>query len=492
MGALSDLLASPKVQGVLAPVVNRVLGRQPQAPPQAPQPQQQAAPQGPDPMDLLSDPKAYAQALSQAGAPAPYVLSRVSELVKQQKELADLGSVKLGNKQKSYEQAGNLLEGYMQAPTPENWKRTHDALKDAEPEIHSMVQEFDPATGAAPTEQQLAPLLGMTLAHAKMVANAKTVADTKEAIANTAKTEAQTPGEKAASEEKQFKLDLLKKAASGQAADLASSVRGMSIFADHPQEAQDAIDAGNSAYKAAMASGDPLKAATEAHSAISAIADRLRANSPGVVAGEVRKQTALEPGNVKQAKDVAAATAATQEAISAAESNHRNALEQGDTATAKYYESLTGAEKAKATAQTIQHVVQLARSGSPLASQQLKAMVPEFTNAAQDIKRMGGTQAASMSSELDKAIGEIKSLGGGSTLSEDTVNAIAPFVETIANGAVSQHNANVQALKKAYPQKQFSTESLPHQSATGKDGHKIVSHDGGDTWFDAVTGKAVK
>jgi hypothetical protein len=121
------------------------------------------------------------------------------------------------------------------------------------------------------------------------------------------------------------------------------------------------------------------------------------------------------------------------------------------------------------------------KKGNAVAAQQLKAMVPELTNAAQDIKRMGGSQAADMSTELDKAIGEIKSSTGGVPLTDATLNAIEPFAQVIANGAAAQHNANVKALSQAYPQKKFNEEPLPHQSAV-LHGRKIVSNDSGETW----------
>jgi hypothetical protein len=150
-----------------------------------------------------------------------------------------------------------------------------------------------------------------------------------------------------------------------------------------------------------------------------------------------------------------------------AEAGYQNALQQGDKASGDYFSSLKDAKQAVATANTIQQVIDLSKqTGNPVAMQQLKAMVPEFTNAAQQIKRTSGGQNAGLSSSLDNAINELTS-AGGKPLSDATIAAITPYVKTIANGAVQQHNANVEALSKTYPQKQFAPEPVPYGHVGG-------------------------
>lgn len=159
----------------------------------------------------------------------------------------------------------------------------------------------------------------------------------------------------------------------------------------------------------------------------------------------------------------AAATARATAPIQESLENYRNAMQQGDTASAKYYDSLTTARKAQATAQTIQRVIDLSRSNNPAASAALKALVPEFTNAVQDIKRGGGAQSAQLGSTWDRIASEANSaLPYGKGLSDATLAQLEPYIKTVANGAVEQHNANVRALASAYPQKKFNTEPLPY------------------------------
>jgi hypothetical protein len=92
-----------------------------------------------------------------------------------------------------------------------------------------------------------------------------------------------------------YKLNLMKGAGQGDPAARAAQVKGMSIFAGHPQEAQDAADAGEAAYQAALKSSDPTTAADKAQAAVKDVADRLRAFSPGVTAGKVNEARVMIP-----------------------------------------------------------------------------------------------------------------------------------------------------------------------------------------------------
>ncbi len=92
-----------------------------------------------------------------------------------------------------------------------------------------------------------------------------------------------------------YKLNLMKGAGQGDPAARAAQVKGMSIFAGHPQEAQDAADAGEAAYQAALKSSDPTTAADKAQAAVKDVADRLRAFSPGVTAGKVNEAKVMIP-----------------------------------------------------------------------------------------------------------------------------------------------------------------------------------------------------
>ncbi len=162
----------------------------------------------------------------------------------------------------------------------------------------------------------------------------------------------------------------------------------------------------------------------------------------------------------------------TREAMQQTQAAYTNSLQQGDTARAKYYESLSDAQQSIATSQTIQKVLDLSKSGNAVAGAQLKAMVPEFTNAVQNIRRMAASQGdKGLASTADHLSSEAASLLEGKPLSDATQAMIAPYVKTIANGAVGQHNANVVSLQKAYPGTKFQQEPAPYPAL--KTGHMV-------------------
>jgi len=165
-----------------------------------------------------------------------------------------------------------------------------------------------------------------------------------------------------------------------------------------------------------------------------------------------------------EAQAVAAATSPIEMQRAQTDAAFQHSLQQGDTVHAKYYESLSDMQQSLSTAATIKKVIDLSQSGNPVAGAQLKAMVPEFTNAVQNIKRMAASQGdKGLASTADSMSSEITSLFKGQPLSSNVMQSIRPYVDTIAAGAVGQHNANVTALQKAYgPQAaDLRTEPMP-------------------------------
>ena len=155
----------------------------------------------------------------------------------------------------------------------------------------------------------------------------------------------------------------------------------------------------------------------------------------------------------QEAATVAKATAPIEEqkAELLAKANHARSV--GDTVNAKYYDSLADQQQSVSTANTIQKVLDLSKQGNAIAGSQLKAMVPEFTNAIQDIKRMAASQGdKGLGSAQEHLSSELASIAEGKPLSDKVQAEIAPYVQTIANGATARHNAQVQALKQAYPE----------------------------------------
>lgn len=144
------------------------------------------------------------------------------------------------------------------------------------------------------------------------------------------------------------------------------------------------------------------------------------------------------------------------------QASYENALRQGDEANKEYYGSAVDFNTTKAASQSIQKVVELAQSGNPLAANQLKALVPEFTNAMMDIKRLGGMQNdKNFTSAFDTAMDTASSIFKGQPFTASTLQQIMPYVRTIANNAADKHNATVQTVNQTY-KKNYQQEQRPY------------------------------
>lgn len=200
------------------------------------------------------------------------------------------------------------------------------------------------------------------------------------------------------------------------------------------------------------------------------------------------KDPGMQAARAQQALLTAKATLPVEQA----RAQYQNALQQGDKATADYASTIGDARQTVSTAQTIHRVIDLAQQDNPTAGQSLKALVPEFTNAIQDIKRLGGAQATQITSTLEHAKGEIESGAGYSPTTAKALADIRPYIDTIANGAVNRANAQIDATNTAYG-KTFAHEPTPVQyRQNAKTKQVIVSRDGGQTWADSTTGKPVR
>lgn len=448
-----------------------------QAAPQqaAPQPANAPPPAVAAPVNYLSDPRALAMKAAQMGASGGFVQGLYQNGISNLTALSKLTSDQAANELQKLNLVKGATTGYLSKaePTEADYRTYHDYVSQEEPNLAKTMPA--PGAGVIPSQQDLAHVTGLTGATEQLLANQHVTAQTNEAQANAAKTGIE--GDMA-----RYKLNLLKNAANVNPQTIAQGVQGMSIFQGHPAEMQDAIDAGTAAYNAAVQDPDSaFKAAEKSQEAIKGIADRLRENSSGVVAGKA-----------SAAKATAAATAPVQESLQAANALREDALRRGDKATETYATTISDARQTVATAQTIHKIIDLASSGDPTAGAALKAAVPEFTNAIQDIKRMGGAQSAQITSALENAKGEIESGFGLSPVTQKALAGIRPYIDTVANGAVTRANSNIDATNTAYNTK-FKPEPIPVQHMQNPNtGQIIVTRDGGKTWSDSTTGKPVQ
>jgi len=272
----------------------------------------------------------------------------------------------------------------------------------------------------------------LTGQEAKAAELGKTKAETQAQLATAGKSKAETEREQLQTQVEQHQLDLyntLKGSPQALQARIAQSVDPQK----YPQEYQAAVS------EAQMA--PDLKG-------INAVVDK---HGQNIREREKTVATETDPNVL-----------AARRKQSEAQALYQNALSQGDTARAKYYESLSDMQQSLGTAETIQRVLDLSKQGNAVAGSQLKAMVPEFTNAVQNIKRMAASQGdKGLASRADQLSSEASSLLEGKPLSDSVMAQIGPYINEIKAGAAVQHNNTVKALNKAYPQSNFHPESVP-------------------------------
>jgi len=372
------------------------------------------------------------------------IFNAINQIISSRKAAADLSKEQLSQEEGQRELAASTVQNLLALPPEQRASVFAQQMPRLQREAPDVNWKIDPTDDNA-----LHQVLGQTVLHKALLDQAKTQSETANANANAAKTKAETPGVQAQSEITQQKAAAMKQAVS----DFQTNPTGVHPI-DRVLPAQLDPDA-NSAYKenynVAMRYGGPDAALNVVKEATAHAAEIGMKTSPTVQSAD----TAQVLANKK-------ATAPIEQALAASSERLRDSLQQGDVAHKEYFDSLSAYQKALSTAKTIGNVVDLSENGGTLAGKQLQAMVPEFTNAAQDIKRMGAAQNnAGMSSAGEGLLAEAKSLATGVPLTAGTIKQIKPYLATIANGAAGQHNATVEALQKTYPQQAGTLQKEP-------------------------------
>lgn len=379
-----------------------------------------------------ADPAKLDQTIRQNGiSPSGYYNFRNGQLEYQTK-LTGLGSAQLATEAAANKQVGAIYETLAGLKGPDRAA--------AIPEAVQRMQAIDPTHPVDPNrlmdDQYLQTKLGFTNYQDEILGQNLKKAQTAEAAGKGV--EAQANAAKTATEQQQIQrqialYDTLKQHPEGLSAYVSGSI--------DPQKYPDE-------YKRAM-----NEAAMQPD--LKGINEVVSKHAQNIV--EQERMEAVQRANVPNEIKVQTARMAQEHALS-----------QGDTARAKYYESLTEMNQSLSAADTIQKVLDLSKSGNPIAGEQLKAMVPEFTNAVQDIKRMAASQGDNrLASTADKLKSEAASLFEGKPLSDSVQSAISPYVQTIRSGAVVKHNGNVASISKAYPSSsKFQPEPVPQNASS--------------------------
>lgn len=322
----------------------------------------------------------------------------------------------------------DILQGYKDVPDaqkPQLWAQVYA------PQLNALHRgQFDPTNPLVGSS--LDAVIGAVAHHKALLEEQKTAAETAGLGATQKKTEAETQATQLKTQLEQAELDLHKA--------LVSSPQSLDNFversipkAQYPQLHQAAVNEAGMTGNIKDLRGVVEKYSQDAREQEKTIAVE---TNPQILAAK-RKQAELQ-------------------------ASYENALRQGDEANKEYYGSAVDFNTTKAASQSIQKVVELAQSGNPLAANQLKALVPEFTNAMMDIKRLGGMQNdKNFTSAFDTAMDTASSIFKGQPFTPSTLQQIMPYVRTIANNAADKHNATVQTVNQTY-KKNYQQEQRPY------------------------------
>lgn len=342
-----------------------------------------------------------------------------AQALKWQQDLQGLDENRLKIEDTVNQRTADILQGYKDIPDaqkPQIWAQvTAPALNG----LHrGQFDATNPLVGSA-----LDSVIGTVAHHKQLVEDAKNIQETKTSAATAAEAGARTESEKQKTELTKREIALHDQLVNNPGG-LERYVAGSIDPQQFPQE-----------YKAAV---------NEARmqpdiKGIDAVVSRHSENVSHQVS-----QKALETD-----PEILAAKRKQEETLA----NYRNALEQGDKAKTEYFGSLKDLNETLGNAKTIEQIVQLARSGNPISSEQLQRIVPQFTNAMQGIKaRSGYENDKGFTSVRDRAVNMFESAIAGRPLDASSLDQIMPYVRTIANGATERHNQAVNSIRQGYGQ----------------------------------------
>jgi hypothetical protein len=389
------------------------------------------------------------------------------------------GAQEIKDKNNAY--AASALKGLYYSD-PETWAQNYAGVRDA---VRKLAPD-DPATmpdqlpaNPAQAKNLLAMHMGFLDAHESIVASAKSAAETEKALNESANAAAETPGKEAQSRILQNQAGAIDAWRQGlSAGNDAGPAMIQRAIAFNPQAAQGFLDR----YNVAMHNGD-YKASQDVLTEATKYGVE---NNP-----TTRAQAATQAATV--AGQEAAARAPSEIHVAGANAATQNALEQQRTARGKDYDAGQDYASTMGLVNSALAAVQQARAGGGVQSEAAQALIPAATLALAGIKRLpavageigkGGMQ--------DRAISALDNAFHNRPTDENALNEAEQWLKTLGNNAADTKNGTADSLKRAFPGQRVERIDRPFpQTATGPNGHKIVSTDG-KTWKDAKTGAPVQ
>lgn len=414
----------------------------------------QPAPQAPPPErpNYLSDPRAFASEMAKRGASAPAVMGAYKTIIDLNKNLAGLSKDQLEVEEKDHGMVAASLQGYLNTPDAQKPQAYAQFYQDAitrEPNLKSELPP--PAAGTAPSQDDLAHVIGKVHLFGTLLANAKekqatqtSAAQEKETVANTGKITTER-------DIAQFKFNLMRNPGS-----VDSSVDSIIDPVKYPDQNKIAKAEAAAALKA---TGDPKDAAEVVRRVADGILDVKKEDlmRPGKVQTAVETAKATAPIEVGKAVQTAYATigAKVKEQVDAQkalalnapgsfsgiiEPSARHAAEQEyDKATDAYH------DKAMA-AQNVKSLIDAALSGNKAAP----ALIPiaELRTFVGRVNRSELQGISGAGSSLDKLQGWLEGKTEGQPIPPDILKATAQIADIQQKDASQRYDLALAKLKQ--------------------------------------------
>jgi|HubBroStandDraft_1064217.scaffolds.fasta_scaffold00168_15 hypothetical protein len=374
-------------------------------------------------------------ALARAGVSGATLQSLAGTQLKYSQDYLNLTKDQQAINDKNHADAASAIKGlYYASPADQqaNYAGVRDMVRKLAPDDPALLPDQLPADPKA-AQALLGMHLGVLGAHESIVANAKSAAETAKAAADTAEAQAKTPGLEADSRVSTYKANAMQAALTNSQAGVQTIQNALGF---NPTVAKNFTDL----YNAHMRNGDIAQGQAAIAGAIE-YANKANPDSLNqAIQNQVKEQTALAPGKIREANATAAFT---------------SSLENQRTAAAKIQDGLSEYNQSKATSETLQNMIDLstqAKGGNSAAAQSLKQSIPAYNLAMFDIKRLAAMPGnEGLGSTADKMKSEATSLIQGKPLSDGLLNELGPVVKTVANGAAARYNGIAGATESAYP-----------------------------------------
>lgn len=452
------------------------------------------APARPTVPDPIADPVGFAMFGARAGLSAPTVQSLLQSGIERKKAMLQLPPEQIKAEQAVLQPVQDSLFGYMNTPEADpsraqKYAATYQAIQKLDPQIAAAMPQPNPQ--GPPQNADLMHVVGIAHGLQTWFEQQEAQAKAGQAGAETALTQAKTPGAQATSD-----IDVMK-------------ANAMKSFAQNPQTAFSSIDqilppSGpygqlNRALKVelqdAMSRGDLEAAKAVVPKAADYVQQISKETDPNVTANRIQEavQTEVAAAPYKVAQSVATAKALRMGDNPAVAGVAPAAVGQVQNQAIKLDQDYAGA---KAATETLGHVLDLADRGNAAAGANVASLGAAGIAAVNGIKRLNPSLVegyGNAGSILQDIQGKLSHWEGKGPLSPDLLDEIRELHQAIGQQSYQTYTDSLNSLNQRTGAKFGPTLGAPNISKNVGATAPIVQHspstgqyrysiDGGKTW----------